>query len=390
MAYRAVVLGGRGHMGSGVIRGLVQHEECNEILIADKRSHTAQVSIDGKEIRVSVIDIRDHNRTVDLLRDYDVVVNAVGPYYHHGARVLDAAIDAKCDYVDLCDDLDATQLMLDRADDARKAGVTAVIGCGTSPGASNMLVAFAASMLDELIEAKISWVVSMADAGGVGVGFHALHMCASEVFRVSGGVGILAPALGISSVVEFPMPYGPVEVYEVAHPEPFTLKQRYPALQTAWNRGAVYPKWAMERLLAQAHLGLADDEPLHLPGGEVMPMSVAIGLDVRFREKHPDVDLGPIISYGRVDVAGMRNGQMCNETYLAPDRMSEGAGGAAAVAADLVSRGQVLQGSGVYAPESAFDPGTYIRHMDAAGVHLFRLDERSLTGTERLAVTRNA
>jgi hypothetical protein len=48
------------------------------------------------------------------------------------------------------------------------------------------------------------------------------------------------------------------------------------------------------------------------------------------------------------------------------------------------------QWSGVYAPEAIFDTGIYIRHVAASGVHLTGLDGPSLTGTERLALTRNA
>jgi len=231
-----------------------------------------------------------------------------------------------------------------------------------------MIVASAAETLDVLLEARITWVVSMADAGGLAVGFHALHMCASEVYRVVDGCGSFGRALEHSSSAMFPAPYGRVEVYEVGHPEPYTLHQCFPSLRTAYNHGAVYPRWAMDRLLSEARLGLADDEPLRLPGIDVDPKSVAIALDVQFRQRNPSLDLGPNVSYAQVECLGTRDGQSVREVFLAPDRMSEGAGGAAAVAADLVAHGQTRGGAGVFAPEVAFSPTEYMAAMTDANV----------------------
>jgi hypothetical protein len=129
----------------------------------------------------------------------------------------------------------------------------------------------------------------------------------------------------------------------------------------------------MERLHAAAILGLADDEPLRFGDQEIAPGRIAIALDVRFRDRNPDLPLGPDVSYARVDVVGRTGTDVRAETYLAPDRMSEGAGGGAAVAAGLVAGGQTKVRGGVFAPESAFVPKAYFAAMERAGLHIEKL-----------------
>jgi len=376
MGYSTIVLGGCGRMGTGSVQLLLSDADCVRVGVADARADRLadRLPVDAKLEAPVALDIGNNADLERLVAGYDVVVNAVGPYYRHGTKALDASIAAGVDYVDLCDDLAPTRQMLDRSEAAAAAGVTAVVGCGTSPGATNMTVAAAAESFDEVLEACISWVVPMQDAGGLAVGLHALHMLVSEVYRVVDGRGEFGAANTRSYDVDFPSPYRVLRVHEVGHPEPYTLHRGFPSLRTVWNAGAVYPYWAMERLLAAATLGLADDEPLRFGDHEVAPGRIAIALDVRFRDRNPDLPLGPEVSYARVDIVGRTGGDVRGETYLAPDRMSEGAGGGAAVAAGLVAGGHTRVRGGVFAPESVFVPKSYFAAMERAGLHIEKVE----------------
>ena len=59
-------------------------------------------------------------------------------------------------YVDVCDDVDVTHEISDMDEAAKRAGMTAVIGMGSSPGATNLLAKFAAdNLLDETVSIDI-------------------------------------------------------------------------------------------------------------------------------------------------------------------------------------------------------------------------------------------
>jgi saccharopine dehydrogenase-like NADP-dependent oxidoreductase len=141
---KIVVLGGGGRVGRRIAELLVGRQ-LGEVVVADR---DAGESIAGIE-RI-VADVSDADGLVELLRGFDVVVNCVGPFDKWGVRVLDAAIAAKTDYVDICDDPKPTLDLLERDDAAREAGIRAVIGLGASPGLSNLLGIVAARQLDEV------------------------------------------------------------------------------------------------------------------------------------------------------------------------------------------------------------------------------------------------
>lgn len=379
MAFRAVVLGGGGRMGSGAVKALVGHPGCAGVVVADARGERIRERLpdDPKVESVVAVDVTDRDTLRSLLESVDVAVNAVGPYYRFGSLVLADAIDVRCDYVDLCDDVAPTIDMLALDDRAADAGVRAVVGCGMSPGVTNMTVAWAAERLDVLREARMSWVVSMADAGGLAVGLHAFHMCYGSAQQIQGGEIVEVYALSRSNEVEFPFPYGTVEVFDVAHPEPVTLKARFPELELCWNRGAIYPQWAMDRLTAQAKLGLVGEGDVDIRGTSIPLRSLALALDIGYRSDKLDLPLGPKVSYDRIDISGERDRERVGETYFVPDEMSHGTGAAVAAGAALIAAGSSAR-PGVLSPEMAFSPAEFFSVLSDFGVHAYKTDLVSL------------
>ena len=58
---------------------------------------------------------------------------------------------SKIDYVDVCDDLDATKKLLEMHEQAQNADISVLIGMGSSPGVANLLAKFCTDhMLDEV------------------------------------------------------------------------------------------------------------------------------------------------------------------------------------------------------------------------------------------------
>jgi hypothetical protein len=136
-------LGGAGRVGNR-IAGMLLARGVGEVTLADRvrPSH-------GLDAPFAEVDIEDGDRLRDLLSDYDVVMNTVGPFDRWGGLVLDAAIDAGTNYIDICDDPRPTIDALERGPKAVEAGVAAVVGLGASPGLPNLLMVVAARELDE-------------------------------------------------------------------------------------------------------------------------------------------------------------------------------------------------------------------------------------------------
>ncbi|MFW9952052.1 MAG: SDR family NAD(P)-dependent oxidoreductase, partial [Candidatus Thorarchaeota archaeon] len=66
----------------------------------------------GSRATFQKLDIMDFERLIEILKDHKLVVNNVGPYFMFKDWIPRAAIQAGINYVDICDDHDATRTFL--------------------------------------------------------------------------------------------------------------------------------------------------------------------------------------------------------------------------------------------------------------------------------------
>ncbi|MFX0028417.1 MAG: saccharopine dehydrogenase family protein [Candidatus Hermodarchaeota archaeon] len=155
-----LALGGSGDMGRMAIAVLLESPNVTSITIADKNYEHAKHLVDligSDKLKVIEIDVTERNKLIDIMSSHDLVMNTVGPFYKFATMILDAAIEAKKPYVDICDDWKPTLDLLDMDDKAKKADITAVIGIGASPGITNLMAILACSSLDNIDDLITAW-----------------------------------------------------------------------------------------------------------------------------------------------------------------------------------------------------------------------------------------
>ena len=79
---------------------------------------------------------RDHVKSVDLV-GYDLVIDAAGPFQHSHTRLIDAAIGARVDYLDLADGREFIARFPRFDETAKAAGVALVTGASSIPALSH-------------------------------------------------------------------------------------------------------------------------------------------------------------------------------------------------------------------------------------------------------------
>ncbi len=157
---RILALGGSGDMGRMAVAILLASPKATSITIADKNFAFTEsfVELVGSDKLTAVeIDVSDHEKLVDLMSKHDLVINTVGPFLKFGKPIVEAVIEAKKDYVDICDDWKPTLEILELHEKAKAAGITAVIGIGASPGLTNLMAVLACSELDEVEDVVTAW-----------------------------------------------------------------------------------------------------------------------------------------------------------------------------------------------------------------------------------------
>jgi saccharopine dehydrogenase (NAD+, L-lysine-forming) len=362
----AVVLGGAGVMGSYVVEHLAESTAVTRVVAADADPERAAERLpDHDAIETRAVDVTDHEGLVDCLAGFDVAVNCVGPFYEFAPGIVRATIDAGVDLVDICDDYDVTEALLDDFDDeASDAGVTVVVGCGASPGMTNVLARRGADRLDAVEEIAIRVTRGAGAEAGAAIPYHVFHSWLGPVPTHEDGERGRANALQDGEeVVTFPDPFGQVTTYHFGHPETVTLPRVLDA-GTVTTKGNLLPGLVRETLLDFQSLGLLDEEPLDVQGTEIRPLDFAAAHlerlgDMLAAAGGDDVPAGGAIV---VEVRGTADGRERTHRYEGTARMREATGAAASVGAQLVADGQI-DAPGVNPPAACVPPEPFVERL---------------------------
>lgn len=155
-----VVLGGCGAMGRIAVRDLFDFHRGARIVIADFDAPKAMAfarSFRSRRVRGCFADASRPGPLARVLRGAAVVVNCT--QHDFNLSVMEAALRARCPYLDLGGLFVFTRRQLRLHDRFRRAGLVAVLGMGGSPGITNVLARRAAERLDrvEAVRVRSAW-----------------------------------------------------------------------------------------------------------------------------------------------------------------------------------------------------------------------------------------
>ncbi len=366
------VLGGCGAVGGTAVRVLATTRYFDQIYIADREVEEARRMAEelGKErFEAYALDADDPQSVRGIMGRADLVLNCVGPFYHYGPILLRAAIDMGVDYVDICDDMDATAEMLELDGEAKAKGVSALVGMGSSPGMANLLVRFCAErMLDQVDSVDIYHAHGGEPVEGPAVIKHRFHSMEIDIpvfldgeFRT---VRLFEDSgRALEEETEFKN-IGTYPVYAYPHPETITLPKYIKGVRRVTNLGLVLPVAYAELIKSMVRLGLTSDEPLDVQGQKVIPREFAVAFVLSRRQKLlEEAGITEPMGCLKIVVKGLKDGEPHTYVFSMTSKgmgMGEGTGIPAALGAIAMSEGMIAL-KGVFPPEAALDPMDMIR-----------------------------
>jgi saccharopine dehydrogenase (NAD+, L-lysine-forming) len=371
---QALVLGGTGGMGQGVARDLIKQEQIRKVILGDINTNPERVQEKlraSEKVSLSRIDVNDYMGLVNVIRDADVVINCAGPFYKTAVPVARAAVEAKVNYIDICDDYEATDILfasdIDQA--AQKAGITVLTGMGSDPGTNNVIVKWYANQLDRVDEIALFWVVSIAELSGAAWD-HSLHMTLGKIPQylngkleyVEGGTG--------EETAQFLEPLGTCQVRYVGHPQPLTIPRYIKGVRNVIIKGALIPSWVDQLIREQKETGFLSKDPMEVKGTKVVPYDLTLRLWDAIPKNR---DKGPFSSGLKVIVKGERKGKQVTYTADIAGRMAPGTGLPASIAALMLDAGDVKV-KGVVAPEGCIDPEKFIAALVKRGAKIHQTE----------------
>lgn len=368
---KIVVLGGCGTVGRVAVRTLIRQKEVDRIVIADaNRRGIDQLinELDSEKASGRQFDASSGEQVREAVDGADIVLNCVGPFYKTVKTILETIIHMRIPYVDICDDVDVTREILAMDASAKAAGVTALIGMGSSPGATNLLAKFAAdTLLDETESVDIYHAHGGEPVEGAGVIGHRFHCMQIDIPMYLNGrletVGFFEPeGRALRQTFDFPLIGNDIELYPYPHPEQVTLPD-YIELKQVTNKGTVLPAPYYNLIKDICRLGLADKTPLEVNGQMVSPYDFAIAYILRERERIlKETGFQGQRGCCSVIVSGKKDGRP--ETYRfhmasLREALGEGTGIPAAIGVLLMLQGKVRT-NGVLPPEGCVNPSDFI------------------------------
>jgi len=358
-----IVLGGAGDMGSRAAEDLASSEGVERVTVADRNVQAAgelvaRLAGKGAEVDFKAIDADDHGGLVEAMRGYDVAASALGPFYLFEEKLVRAALEAGVHYCSICDEFEAADAVIDNFhEQARSKDITVITGLGTSPGLTNVAVRYAADKMDKVRRADIYVYQPLEGGGGPAVVKHMLHILVGEKVVWRGGKRRMIRALSEERVVRFPK-FGEMKTWNMGHSEPATVPRFIPGVEEVnffmgFGPGAgIFVKPARWGLFNNARI--AD----------------FIGKIIAFIESKTVRE--PQWGAVRVDVWGEKDGEEVHRVLCGVGQMREATGLSLSVGAQMVAKKRILaEKGGVYAPEAAIDPLTFINMIRKRGIEAY-------------------
>ncbi|XP_040993212.1 uncharacterized protein LOC121239905 isoform X2 [Juglans microcarpa x Juglans regia] len=252
---RVLVLGGTGRVGGSTAIALSNLRPDLRIIVAgrNREKGASMVTTLGGNSQFAEVDIENVKSLEAALKDVDLVVHTAGPFQQaERCTVLEAAIQTKTAYVDVCDDTTYSWRAKSLKDRAVAANIPAITTGGIYPGVSNVMAA-------ELVRAsrsesngepeRLRFYYYTAGTGGAGPTILATSflLLGEEVAAYNKGEMIkLKPYTGMLNI-DFGKGIGKRDVYLLNLPEVRSVHEvlGIPTVSARFGTAPFYWNWGM-------------------------------------------------------------------------------------------------------------------------------------------------
>ncbi|HJR64315.1 MAG TPA: saccharopine dehydrogenase C-terminal domain-containing protein [Gemmatimonadaceae bacterium] len=375
---RMLVLGA-GLQGSACAFDLLQNADVTEVRLADL--HTGHLpdflnEYSGGRLIPTVLDVRNREATMALMRESDAVMSAI-PYYFN-LELARMAVETKTHFCDLGGNTEIVFQQKLLGERAKSANVSIVPDCGLAPGMVNILAQYGIEQLDRVRSVKI-YVGGLPQHPEPPLGYQIVYSLegvldyyTTRSWVVRDGKRVQVAALSERERVDFPKPVGELEAFHTAgglSTMAFRYEGKIPTMEYKTLR---YPGHA-QIMEAIRELGLLDLVPVDVNGLKVVPRDVFVATVGPRLTKRRGRDLVAL----RVTVDGTKDGRSKRLGWELLDFYDEARGISAmmrttgfslSITGQMQARGAIP--SGVWTPDECVPAARYIAELDRRGVHI--------------------
>ncbi|WP_417499405.1 saccharopine dehydrogenase family protein [Methylophaga sp.] len=276
-------------IGAGGVGGVVTHkcaqlpEVFSEIVLASRteekcKAIAAQLDRPIKTTKVDADNVAELTTLLEQEKP-DLVINVALPY--QDLTIMDACLAAGVDYLDTAnyEPLDTAKFEYKwqwaYQDKFKEAGLTALLGSGFDPGATNVFTAYIAKhYFDEIHELDIIDVNGGDHGYPFATNFNPeinIREVTAECRHWENGEFVETPAMSKKATFTCPEEVGTYNIYRMYHEELESLTKNFPTLKRAqfWmSFGDSY----LKHLEVLGNVGMTGIEPIDYNGQKIVPI----------------------------------------------------------------------------------------------------------------------
>ena len=285
-----------------------------EIIVADYDFDKAKEVADKFGLKAVQLDVRDHDKLIEVIKGSDVVINCV--QYNWNVDIMRACLEVHAHYIDLGGLFHVTKKQLELSDEFKEAGLTAVLGMGSTPGTMNVMGGYAGSKLDTIYESKAICACgdfTKTDAI-IGIPYSLLTVMEEhtlEPWILKDGELQPVPAGSGRENIAFSQPIGNADAWYCIHSEPVQWASSFKdkGIQNASFKLSL-PAEFEERISFLADLGFATEEPVKAAGQEVNPLHTMVSVVNKYLDNYDGSNDGELNDCDvlRVEFTGTKDG----------------------------------------------------------------------------------
>lgn len=280
-------------IGAGGVGGVVAHKCAQlpdvfpEIVLASRTLAKCDAIAEqikakqGRTIRTAQIDADNVPELAAFLRKEQpkLVINVALPY--QDLTIMDACLEAGVHYLDTAnyEPLDTAKFEYSwqwaYQDKFAKAGLTALLGSGFDPGATNVFTAYLAKhYFDEIHELDIIDVNGGDHGYPFATNFNPeinIREVTADCRHYENGEIVTTPAMSKKAIFTCPEEVGTYNIYRLYHEELESLNKHFPTLKRAQFWMSFSDNY-LKHLEVLGNVGMTGIEPVEFNGCEIVPI----------------------------------------------------------------------------------------------------------------------
>jgi saccharopine dehydrogenase-like NADP-dependent oxidoreductase len=275
MTYDFVVFGATGQQGRIVSKDLL-YNGYSVLLCGRDQGKISHLLKDFKKSKFQYVDLREKNNVVETMKNSGASTSVNCAEGDYNLSTMEAAYDAGLHYLDLGSDEPMTVDQFALHDKFKAKGLTAITGCGSTPGVVNVMARHVAEQFDTIhtLDVGFAWNSNMP----VFIVPFSVESITEEFTEqanmLEDGKFTHRPARSNDREFDY-MEIGKQRTYYTRHPEPITFHHYYSpkGLKNARVYSS-FPDHSRNVLEMFISLGLDSEIPIKVDDAEVRPVKV--------------------------------------------------------------------------------------------------------------------